>query len=61
MLLVLGTGEDCERAGTAPPSARHGHEPAANDVAREVLLRDRDLAALPALAELVKVRDDHVA
>jgi hypothetical protein len=59
VLLVLGAGEDCEQARTTPPSARHGHEPPANDVAGEVLLRDRDLAALPALAELVKVRDDH--
>ena len=58
VLLALDAGEECSRPLTAIPAAREGHEPAPDEVAREVLLRDRDLATLPALAELAEVRQE---
>ena len=52
-----------QRARPAPrsqPRASATSRPRSTD-AREVLLRDRGLAALPALAELVQVGQQHVA
>ena len=43
--------EQGERAATAPPAARESEQAAPQHVAREVLLRDRELASNPALTE----------
>ena len=58
VLLALDAGEECSRPLTAIPPTREGHEPAPDEVAREVLLRDRDLTTLPAVAELAEVRQE---
>ena len=58
VLLALDAGEQCSRPLTAIPPTREGHEPAPDEVARKVLLRDRDLTTLPALAELTEVRQE---
>ena len=57
-------GTQARRAsGPVPlaPAARQAEQPAAQQRAREVLLRDRCLAALPALAEVLEVRQYRVA
>ena len=48
------TGEEGKRAGPAAPEPGQREQPATDQVAREVLLADIDLAALPAVADLLQ-------
>ena len=62
--IVLLAGRSSEQrvmSRPATPATAERHEPAADEVAREVLLRDRDLAALPSLADVLQQRQDHFA
>ena len=52
--------EQCERAEAAAPAACEAEQPPAEDARREVLLRDRGVAARPALAEIVEVGEHDV-
>jgi hypothetical protein len=61
MQLARWAGQQRARALAAVPPASKAEQAAAQDVAGEVLLPDRDLAALPALAELVQVGQHHLA
>ena len=58
MPLARRTGEHGARARAAVPAARKAEQATAEQVRGEVLLRDGDLAALPARAELVQERQD---
>ena len=62
-VVILGrrAGQHGERARAAAPAAREGEESSMDEIRREVLLGDPDLAALPAGAELAQVREDQVA
>ena len=60
MQLPLDAGEQRARSFAAVPAARERDEPGANEVAREVLLRDGDLAALPPLAQVAQVREQRL-
>jgi hypothetical protein len=59
--LARRAGQQRARPAATVPPAGEAEEAAAQDVAGEVLLPDRDLAALPALAELVQVGQHHPA
>src|SRR6185436_14267198 len=59
--LAGGAGEDGDRSDPAAPAAREPEQAPAEQRGGEVLLRDRHLAALPSIAELVQIRNDHVA
>ncbi len=61
MLLAFYAGQQSKRPVAAPPAARERHQAAADHVAGEVLLNDRYLAALPAVAQLVQVGHDDLA
>ena len=61
MKLAGRTRENRPRAGRLGPAAREPEQPAAQNVAREMLLRDARLAALPATTELVQVRKQDFA
>ncbi len=54
-------GEQRERAGAALPPARHAQQPALEQMRREVLVADAELAALPAGADLDEHGQDDVA
>ena len=60
MELALGAGDQRPRARPAVLGLGEGHQAPANEVAREVLLGHRHLAAFPTLPELVEVRHEHV-
>ena len=59
--LVGRAGDDRPWSVAIPPPAGQTRQASPDHVAGEVLLGDRDLAALPALAELAQVRHDDVA
>ena len=61
VLVARDAGEQRERRARVAPAASEPEQPATQQRAREVLLRDRDLAALPALAQLVEVGQDGIA
>jgi hypothetical protein len=54
--LALGTGEKRARAVASPPAAGQAEQASPQDVGGEVLLRDGQLAALPAVADVVQIR-----
>ena len=56
MPLVRRAGQHRARARAEIPAAREAEQAAAEEVRREVLLRDGDLAPLPAVAELAQER-----
>jgi len=58
MLLALGTGQQRARPSATVPAAREARQATTHDIAREVLLADRYLTALPPLAELVQVGNE---
>ena len=58
MPLARRTGEHRASARAAVPAAGKAEQATAEQVRGEVLLRDGDLAALPARAELVQERQD---
>ena len=51
MMLARRAREESAPPATSIPAARESEHPATQEVAREVLLRDRDLSPLPALTE----------
>ncbi len=53
--LVRRAGEERPRADAGVPAAREAEQPAADDDAGEVLLGDRELARLPAVADVAQV------
>src|SRR5581483_11878046 len=53
--------EDRERPDASSPAACEPEEAPTKQRGGEVLLRDRHLAALPTLAQLVQIRNDDVA
>ena len=55
------TGEKRKRARSAAPEPGERKQPAADEVAREVLLADLDLAPLPAVADLLQGGQHHLA
>ena len=55
------TGEERPLSGAAIPAAGEPQEPSSEQVAREMLLRDRELAPLPEEAELAQGGEDRVA
>ena len=55
------TGEKSKRACSAAPEPGKRKQPAADEVAREVLLADLDLAPLPAVADLLQDGQHHLA
>ena len=57
MLLARSSGEEDERTVTAAPAACQTEQASSHKGAGKVLLRHGDLPALPALAELVQVRE----
>ena len=59
--LARCTGEKSKRARSAAPEPGKRKQPAADEVAREVLLADLDLAPLPAVADLLQDGQHHVA
>ena len=59
--LAGSAGEECERPAAATPESREGEQPAADHVAREVLLADVDRPFLPVEADLSQGRQDDVA
>ena len=54
-------GEERERTRSAAPEPGEREQPAADEVAREVLVADLDLAALPAVADLFQGGQHHLA
>src|SRR3954464_105623 len=50
--------EHGETASIAVPTLRNGEQAPADDVRREMLLRPRDLAALPLTADVAEARKD---
>ena len=59
--LARRAGQQRARPHAAVPAPGQRDQPPAQHHAREVLLRDRGLAALPALAQLAQVGQQHVA
>ena len=59
VLLAGRARQQGDAAADAFPSSRQGKEPATDQVAGEVLLRDRHGALLPAAAQVPKVRQNH--
>ena len=59
--LAGSAGEERERARPAAPEPGEREQPAADQVASEVLLADVDLAALPAVADLLQGGQHHLA
>ena len=57
VLLARGACKERARAGTPIPAAREAEHTAAQEVAGEVFLRNRDLTALPALAQIAENRE----
>src|SRR4029079_1036514 len=61
VLFPGGAREDCDRPDAPAPAACEPEEAPSKQCGGEVLLRDRHVAALPALAELVEIWNDDVA
>ena len=59
--LARRAGQQRARSHAAVPAPGQRDQPPAQHHAREVLLRDRGLAALPALAQLAQVGQQHLA
>ena len=60
MVLARGAREESAPAHTPIPAAREAEHPTTQQVAREMLLPDRDLSPLPALTESPECWDDRV-
>src|SRR5580765_1146807 len=61
MHLAGCTGKESKRARSAAPEPGKREQPAADQVAGEVLLADLDLAPLPAVADLLQDGQHHLA
>ena len=59
--LVRRAGDDGDRSAAGGPASGQAGEAAAQDLAGEVLLDERDLAALPPIALLLEVGHDDIA
>ena len=56
-----GAGEQRDRPGPSAPASGHAEQAAAEEIAREVLVGDRQLAGRPAVAEPAQGRSDDLA
>ena len=61
VLFPRRTGQESAWPGALIPAAGEAEEPPSEEVAGEVLVGNRRLASLPAVAQLTQVRQDHIA
>ena len=61
VLFPRRTGQESAWPGALIPAAGEAEEPPPEEVAGEVLVGNRRLASLPAVAQLAQVRQDHIA